>query len=114
MKLSNEQKRKYEINHPINWKRDRCCLCPFPLKINPITFDADEKTMSYADFIICKEQKFLRNIFISDKLSKTGALKDLKTFHGKFVRFPRVVVFLQNAFKVGLSPSKKFFYYLLH
>ena len=114
MELSNEQKRKYEINHPINWKRDRCCLCPFPLKINPITFDTDEKTMSYADFIICKEQKFLRNIFISDKLSKTGALKDLKTFHGKFVRFPRVVVFLQNAFKVGLSPSKKIFYYLLH
>ena len=56
--------------------------------------------MSHFNFIICKEHKFFGNIFSNDELSKTDALKDLKTFHGKFVRFLRVVVFLQNAFKI--------------
>ena len=31
LELSNEQKRKYEVNHPINWKQDRCCLFFFCL-----------------------------------------------------------------------------------
>ena len=63
LELSNEEKRKYEINHSIGWKQDRCGLCPFLLEINPTSFDADNKTMSYADFIIFKQHKFLRNIF---------------------------------------------------
>ena len=57
--------------------------------------------MSYINFIICKEHKFLRNIFSNDELSKTDAHKDLKTFHGKFVRYLRVAVFLQNAFEIN-------------
>ena len=56
--------------------------------------------MSHFNFIICKEHKFFGNIFSNDELSKTDALKDLKTFHGKFVRFLRVAVFLQNSFKI--------------
>ena len=53
--------------------------------------------MSYIDFIISKECKFLRNISSSDELVKTNSLKDLKTFHGKFVSFLKIVIFLQNA-----------------
>ena len=101
LELSDEQKRKYEINHPINWKQGCCCLCPFLLEINPKIFDADEKTVSYTDVIICKELQFLRKNFSNDELSKTDAHKDLKTFNGKFVRFLRVAVFLQNAFTVN-------------
>ena len=58
LELSNEEKRKYEINHSIDWKQDRCCLCPFLLEINPTSFDADNKTMSYADFIILSNINF--------------------------------------------------------
>ena len=57
--------------------------------------------MSYIDFIICKEHKFLSNIFSNDELLKTDALKDVKTFHGKFVRYLRIAVFLQNAFEIN-------------
>ena len=57
--------------------------------------------MTCSDFIIFKEQKFLRNIFSSDELSKTNILKDLKTFHEKFVSFLKNVVFLQNVFHTG-------------
>ena len=76
-------------------------LCSFQLEINPTSFDANENTMLYADFITFKDHKFLRNIFSNEELSKTDALKDLKTFHEKFVRFLRITVSLQNAFKIN-------------
>ena len=53
--------------------------------------------MLYSDFIIFKEHKFLRNIFSIDELAKTNSLKDLNTFHEKFVSFLKIVVLLQNA-----------------
>ena len=73
LELSNEMKKKYEIDHPINWQQDSCCLCPFPLEIRPTSCDVDGKLMSYSDFIIFKEHKFLRNIFSSDELAKTNS-----------------------------------------
>ena len=99
--MSNDAKRVYELAHSIDWKNGRCCLSPFPLEINPIAYDADEKNMSYADFIISKEHKFLRNIFSSHELSKTDSLKDLKTFHENFTKFLKVVIFLENALKIN-------------
>ena len=87
-----------KIKHPIDWSQDRCCLCTFPLEINPTTYEADEKTMSYSDFIIFKEHKFLSNIFSSDELAKTDSLKNLKTFHEQFVTFLKVAIFSQNTF----------------
>ena len=34
LELSNDVKNKYETEHPIDWSRDRCCICTFSLKIN--------------------------------------------------------------------------------
>ena len=99
--MSNDVKRKYEIEHPIDWLQDRCCLCTFPLEINATSYEADEKTMSYADFIIFKEHRFKRNIFSCDELGKTDSLKDLKPFHEKFVRFFQIAVF----YKMLLMPA---------
>ena len=54
--------------------------------------------MLYSNFIIFKEHKFLRNIFSSDILKKTNSLKDLKTFHEKFISFLKIAVFFKNTF----------------
>ena len=27
-------KTKYEVMHPVNWSKDTCCICNFPLHIN--------------------------------------------------------------------------------
>ena len=99
--MSNEAKRVCEVAHLIDWTNGRCCLCPFPLKINPTAYNADEKKMSYADFIIFKEHKSLRNIFSCDDLSKTGSLKDLKTFRENFTKFLKNVIFFENALKIN-------------
>ena len=36
LELSNDVKGKYEIQHPTDWSQDCCCICAFPLKINPV------------------------------------------------------------------------------
>ena len=56
-------KRKYDIENPIHWIEGRCCICKFPLKINPENLSVTTEQMSYSDFVIFKEHKFLRNIF---------------------------------------------------
>ena len=81
LELSNNAKRKYEIENSIDWSRDPCCLCTFPLEINTTKFDVDSQTMSYVDFIIFKEHMFLRDIFSSYEVATTDSLKDLKTYH---------------------------------
>ena len=100
MELSNSAKRKYEIENPIDWLRDLCCICPFPLKINATKFDADSQTMSYVNFIIFREHKFLRNIFSSKEPVTTDSLKDLKTYHQAFVKFLKIVIIFQNALNI--------------
>ena len=95
LELSNRAKRKYEIENPIDWSRDRC-ICPFPLKIDTTKFDADSWTMSYVNFIIFREHKFLRNIFLSKELAITDNLKDLKTYNQTRVKFLKIITILQN------------------
>ena len=63
LELSNEKKRKYEVEFPINWENGRCCLCKFPLIINPTKFDVSLENMSYSNFIILKEHKFFKEYF---------------------------------------------------
>ena len=74
IELSNKIIKKYEVEHPINWQQDRCCLCSFPLEIRLPSYNVDEKLMSYSNAIIFKEHKFLRNIFSSDELAKISTI----------------------------------------
>ena len=91
--LFNDVKRKYEIENPIDWIEGRSCLCKFPLKINPTNFNATTKQMSYADFVIFKEHKFLRNIFSERELSSTDSRKNMEQYHKCFEKFLRIFVY---------------------
>ena len=63
VELSNDGKRKCGIEKPIDSLEGQCCICKFLLKINPTNFIATVQQMSYADFVIFKEHKFLRPFF---------------------------------------------------
>ena len=95
-----ETKRKYKIENPNDWSHNRCCICPFQLYVNATKFDADSQTMSYVDFIIFKEHKFLRKILLSKELTTNDSLKDLKTYHQTFAKFLKIVIILQNALNI--------------
>ena len=84
LELSNGVKTKYEIENPIDWIEGRCCICKFSLKINPTNFDSTTEQMSYADFVIFKEHKFLRNIFSERELSSADSLKNMEQYHKRF------------------------------
>ena len=106
LQLSNETKRNYEIENPINWESDRCHLCNFPLHINPTVLDASKEKMSYGDFIIQKEHKFLRNIFSEEELLSSNTIKNIESFHENFSKFLQIVVYLQNS----INSMKECFY----
>ena len=95
--LSNNAKRKYEIKNPIDWQNGRCYICTFPIEINPTMPEAKEDKISYSDFIINKEHKFLRNIFSEEELLSTKVLRDFSTYHKNCARFLHVPVYLQDA-----------------
>ena len=74
LELSIKRKRKYEIENPINWENDKCHICTFPLHINPTKSYVRKEDMSFGDFIIEKEHKFLRNIFSKKELESSVAI----------------------------------------
>ena len=65
LELSNDLKRKYEIENPMDWLEGRCYICKFPLKINPTKFNTTTQQISCADFVIFKEHKFLGDFFLN-------------------------------------------------
>ena len=54
LQLSNDRKRNYKIENPINWETDKCWICNFLLHINPTIPNALKEEMSYGNFIIEK------------------------------------------------------------
>ena len=55
--------------------------------------------MTYCDFIIQKEHKFLRNVLSKDDLSKSNAIETVESFHENFKKFLRICIFADNAIK---------------
>ena len=53
--------------------------------------------MSYSDFIILKEHKFLRNIFSEEDLLKTRALRKIEQYHLAFQKFSTISIYLEDS-----------------
>ena len=96
LQLDIERKREYEIKNPINWQTDKCWICNFPLQINRAKPNASKDQISYGDFIIEKEHKFLRNIFSKKELESSDAIKNIESFHDHFCKFLQIVVYAQQ------------------
>ena len=92
-------KTKYEINNPIIWEKDKCCICNFLLHINPKGLEYQDSEMSYTDFLIRKEHKFLRNIYTQGDLLKSENLKDLESYYFAFKKFLNIIIFMKDALK---------------
>ena len=75
------KKSKFEKDHPINWESDKCHICNFPLKIDPIGPDVPNNKMSYGDFFIHYEHKFLRNIYSKEQLKSSREIKTLEEYY---------------------------------
>ena len=74
-------KLRYENQNLIDWKKNKCVLCKFPLKIQPTIFKTPDDKMSVGDFVIRYEHKFLRNIYTEKEINDSEHIKDLESYY---------------------------------
>ena len=67
-KINPIKKLRYESENLINWKKDKCVICKFPIKLEPTNFQTPDDEMSFGDFVIRYELKFLRNIYTEKQI----------------------------------------------
>ena len=89
-------KNKYENDHPINWESDKCHICNFPLKIDPVGPDVPNNEMFDGDFFIQYGHKFLRNIYSKGQLESSSEIKTLKGYYKTLKKFIKMCVSLQS------------------
>ena len=81
---------------PIDWQNDTCYLCKFKLDVMPTNHETADQEMTYGDFIIRYEHKFLRNIFDPEILKNSSNLLSLKDYYAVFRKVISLVLKLQN------------------
>ena len=52
----------YKQKNPVNWEKDKWVICKMPLKIETTSFETPDDEMTYGDFVIRFQHKFIRNI----------------------------------------------------
>ena len=96
--LSLSEKKNYEMKNPIDWENGTCQICTFPLDVKPSEEINNEK-MTYSDFIIQKEHKFLRNVLSEEELAKSKSIQNLQSFHDKFRKYLRICIYADDSLK---------------
>ena len=77
----------YEQKNSINWEKDKCVICKMPLKIEPTSFEMPDDKMTYGDFVIRFEHKFIRNIYTSEQIKQSDYLKCLENYYKAYQKF---------------------------
>ena len=67
-KIKPMEKLRFESSNKIDWKKDKCILCKFPMKLEPTNYLTPDSEMTYGDFMIRFEHKFLCNVFTEEQL----------------------------------------------
>ena len=80
----------------IDWKKKEMCICNFPPIINTKGPIVPANEMSYTDFYIRYEYKFLRNAYWKEKLETSKELKSLESYYEVFDKFLTVAILLES------------------
>ena len=77
-------KMQYERKNPANWKNDKCVICKMPLRVEPTSFKTPDDEMTFGDFIIHFEHKFIWNIYAYEQIKDSHHLQTCEIYQ-KFV-----------------------------
>ena len=98
--MSAIKKIRYEKQNSINWKTDKCVIFWLPLKVEPTNSQTPDDEMSFGDFVIRYEHKFLRNIYTNKQIQGFYHIKDLESYYGILEEYIEICVgllaFLNN------------------
>ena len=72
-------KNQYERKYPIDWQTNKWVICKMLLKTDPLGYDVPNSEMSYSDFFIRYEHKFLRNIYSDSEIAESSQICTLQT-----------------------------------
>ena len=100
LELSLQEKKDYEIKNPIDWENGLCEICTFPLDVKP-SETANNKKITYGDFIIQKEHKFLRNVLSEEELKKSESIQTYESYHEKFKEYIKICIFAEDSVKTS-------------
>ena len=70
----------FESKHKIDWKKDKCVIFKFPMKLEPTNYLTTDSEMSYGDFIIRYGHKFLRNIYTEEQMVRSDHITNLQRY----------------------------------
>ena len=84
-------KNQYERKHPIDWQRDKCAICKLLLKVDPLGYNMPNSKLSYGNFFIRYEHKFLRNIYSDSKIAESPQICTLQNY---YVIYQKVCIIL--------------------
>ena len=83
---------RFEREDSINWKENKCVICKFPLKLETTNFLSPDNEMTFGDFIIRFEHKFLGNIYTTDQIESSDQINNLKNFYEIFNTYIEICI----------------------
>ena len=91
-------KNQYERKNPIDWKNDKCVICKMLLKIDPTNHKTPNNEMTYGDFFIRFEHKFLRNIYSYDELAQSKHMCSMENYYTVYKKFINICISILSIF----------------
>ena len=76
----------YEQNNPINWK------------IEPTNYETPDNEMTYGDFVIRFDHKFIRNIYRNEQIKQSVDLESLENCYKTYQKFIAISIGLLSMF----------------
>ena len=84
-------KMAYSRENPIDWTKDKCVICNFPMNVQPKRLSFSGPDMSYIDFMIRKEHAFLRNIYSSDEIMESKNIATIENYQKAFEKYLKII-----------------------
>ena len=69
-----------------------------PLKIEPTSFKTNDDEMSYGDFVVWFERKFIKNIFTNEQIQQSDDLNCLENCYKKYQKLISISIGLLSLF----------------
>ena len=66
----------FEQKNPIKWSENKCVICKFTLKRTATNSDTSDNEMTFGDFVIRYDHKFLRNIYSNEQLKQSEHIEN--------------------------------------
>ena len=89
-KLNPIQKLRFERSYPINWAKDKCVICKYPMKMELTNYLTPDNKMTFGDFIIRFKHKVLRNIYTNKEIQKSDHIKNLQSYYEIFQEYIQI------------------------